>query len=170
MVNKKSNLKLLKEELNCAKNTANEYKTKSDEYLNDLQRLQAEFDNYRKRVASEQTEQIKHANKQLIIDLLEVLDNMNRALNNKKIDIKGIELIFKNISSILNSYGLVPITAKNEKFDPRIHEAITTQESDNESNLILDELEKGYMLNDKVIRASKVIVSKNKENKGEKNE
>ena len=164
---KKISITSLKRELSNTKKLANEY-------LDSLQRLQAEFDNYRKRIISENAEREKLANEKIIMNLLEILDTFDKALKNKNVDLNGIKLIFKQFNLILKNYGLAPITTKDCEFDSKFHEAILTQTSnEKKEGIILEELEKGYLLNDKLLRASKVIVSKtdfNEEKIGEKNE
>lgn len=135
-----------------------------DKYL----RLYSEFDNYRKRTQKEKLEIIKNASEDMIMNLLPVVDDFERALENlqKSDDIEalseGVNLIFQKFYSILEKKGLKPIEAKNEKFDTDFHEAITQipLQEGMEENVIVDEIEKGYMLNEKVIRYSKVVIAK----------
>ena len=136
---------------------------KKNEYLEQLQRLQAEFENFRKRTEKERQEIFKNANENLIIKLLRVLDNFELAL--KHTDDKGINMIYSELYSILENEGLKAIKAKGE-FDPRIHEALIQEEGE-EDEMIIEELQKGYTLNDKVIRASKVKITKIAEKKNE---
>ena len=128
-----------------------------------LQILQAEFENFRKRTEKERLETLRNANEDLIIKLLSVLDNFELALKN--INDKGVSMIYSELYSILEKEGLKTIKAEG-KFDPRIHEALV-QEAGKEDEKILEEIQKGYTLNDKVIRASKVKISKVMENKNE---
>jgi molecular chaperone GrpE len=128
-----------------------------------LQRLQAEFENYKKRVEREKEEFLRYAKADLITKLLPILDSFELALKNtsdKEKFIKGVELIFAQLHSLLESEGLKPIKAVGEKFDPYKHEVLMKQKSDKDEDIILEELQKGYMLNDKVLRHSKVKVSK----------
>ena len=134
-----------------------------DRFLRSL----ADFDNYRKRVAREREELTKCANEELIKRLLEVLDNIERALEaaGKTQDFegfkKGIELIYNHLKEILTKEGLCPIECVGKKFDPNYHEAVMTLEKDGvEAEKVIEEVQKGYMLNGRVIRPSKVIVSK----------
>ncbi len=134
-----------------------------------LLRLAAEFDNYKKRVAKEQNQIIKSASQNLISKLLESLDNFSRALESAKnsSDIKsfqsGVELIYSQLTEILAKEGLEEINAVGEKFDPNFHEAVLQVESDQAEGTVVDEISKGYKLNGKVIRHSKVIVAKKKD-------
>ena len=133
---------------------------KKDNYLEQLQRLQAEFENFRKRTEKERSEIFKSANEDLIVKLLGILDNFELAI--KHIDDKGINMIYSELYSILESEGLKAIKAEGE-FNPEFHEALIQEEG--EDGKIIEEFQKGYMLNDKVIRASKVKISKIMENK-----
>lgn len=128
------------------------------EYLDHLQRLQAEFQNYQKRIDQEKIEFIKYAKQDLILKLLTILDNFERALPNKNNEefSKGIELIFKQLKETLEKEGVKEI--KESYFNPEKHEVISTDEG--EENRILEEFEKGYLLHNKVIRTSKVKVGK----------
>ena len=130
-------------------------------------RLLAEYDNFRKRAAREKEENIKNAAKDIITEMLPVLDNLDRATEHRNDKttyeeyIKGIALIENQIREILARAGLEYIEVMGKPFDPDIHEAIMQMESDeHESGIITAEGEKGYMLSGKVIRFPKVIVSK----------
>jgi len=142
-----------------------EAKTQAEEYFNYLQRLKAEFDNFRKRTGKEKEEISKYASERIISSLLPVLDNFERALEsakkNKDFDSfsQGVEMIFRQFMKILEEEGLRPIEAVGKPFDPNLHEAMFREESDQEENIILEELQKGYYLKDKVIRPSRVKVS-----------
>ena len=161
--------KKLKEDL---KEEQKDIKEDAKEYLETLQKLQAEFENYRKRTEKEKLDIIKYAKEDLILKLLHVLDNFERAMdaitktdNVKDVQI-GIDLIFNQLNKILENEGLKAIEAKGKKFNPNEHEAILFEDSDEEEHKILQEIEKGYMLKDKLIRPAKVKVSKG----GNKNE
>lgn len=139
-----------------------EQKKLADEYLDHLKRLQAEFQNYQKRVVREQEEFTKFAKKELIAELLHVVDNFERALNN--INDEGVKLIHNQLVKILEKEGVKEIEALGLQFDPNLHEALAQEESDKKEGEIIEVFEKGYQLHDRVIRPSKVKVS------GEKNE
>ncbi len=126
-----------------------------------LQRLQAEFENFQKRNASDNVRFAKLANKELIKQLLPLLDNFQLGFQNKnsKEFIKGIELIYSNFYSILEENGLKKIDCKG-KFDPYKHEVLLTEKSKQEPETILEELQSGFTLNGEVIRNAKVKVSK----------
>lgn len=128
-----------------------------------LQRTQAEFDNYRKRIEKQKEEICVFANEGLIKELLGVLDNFELALSKIEGDndfVKGVELIYGQLFEVLKSKGLQKIEAKGKKFDPEEHEALLQEESQGEKGIVLEELQKGYKINNKIIRAAKVKVSK----------
>ena len=137
-----------------------------DEYKERLLRLQADFENYRKHLEREKEEFTKNANESLIRDLLNVLDNIEIAIKEiKKKDkeiAKGIELIYKDFLKILEKRGLKEIISVGKRFDPYYHEVMMQEFSDKEEGIILEEFQKGYTLNGKVIRHSKVKISKGK--------
>ena len=138
--------------------------------LNDrFLRKVAEFDNYKKRTEAEYSLLIKNASADLIIDLLPVLDNLERSLasvtDKDKADNfdhfhKGVELIYKNVSKVLEKRGVKPIEAVGQTFDPERHEALMQVVSDQPSDTIIEEHLKGYEMNDRVLRHSQVLVSK----------
>jgi len=152
-----------------------EKKDEKKELIDTLQRLQAEFENYKKRVDKENCELIRCANEDLIIKILPIIDNFELALKScraKDDFYKGMELIYSQLMDTLHSQGLKHIECIGKKFDPYYHEALLVEESDKEENIIIEELQKGYLLNDKVIRHSKVKIAKKKreEKKEEKKE
>ncbi len=129
-------------------------------------RLHADFDNFRKRSRKEHLETIENANAQLLRDLLPVLDDFERAIaNNESADNidsvkEGFNLIHAKMSALLTSKGLKPMTAKGEKFDSDLHEAIANipAPSDEEKGKVIEDIRKGYYLNEKVIRFAQVLV------------
>jgi len=137
-----------------------------DRYL----RLNAEFDNARKRALKDHEEFIKYAGEKIIQEFIDVFESLERGIENaKKADnkdklIEGMELVYKKFKAILEKNGLTPIKAMGEKFDHNKHEAMMQTLTDEfKEDTILEEFAKGYMLNGKVIRYSKVRVSKLKE-------
>jgi molecular chaperone GrpE len=133
----------------------------AEERLSQLRYLQADFENYRKNLDRERETIIELANENLIKDLLVVLDDFERALQsveNEK-NKEGLTMLHKNFLKILEKHGLRKIEALGKKFDPYYHEAFLKENSDKEDGIILEELQKGYMLKSKVIRHSKVKVS-----------
>lgn len=143
-----------------------------DELTNTLKRLQAEFENYKKRIDKEYVSNIKNANADLIIELLPVLDSFELALKNGNCENsetikyqKGLELIYMQLYSTLEDQGLRIIDTKNQRFDPFKHEVLMVKESNDQDDIILQEFQKGYILNDKIIRHSKVMIAKHVEEK-----
>lgn len=140
-----------------------EEKVTEKEYIEQLQRLQAEFENYRKRTEAEKRDASTTSNANLIFQLLEVLDNFEISL--KHTSDPGIKLVYTQFFKILEKQGLKPIKAEG-KFNPKFHEAIIKEEG-KEYGVILEEIKKGYTLNDKLIRASKVRITVLKEKNNE---
>jgi len=135
------------------------------ELTDTLQRLQAEFENYKKRIQQENNDFRAYASSEFISSLLPILDSFELALKNqdKHQDfVKGVELIFSQIYDMLEKKGLRPIKTRGENFDPYRHEVLLTEKTDKEvkEDKIVEELQKGYMLKDKVIRFAKVKVLK----------
>ncbi len=135
-----------------------------DEYLNDLQRLAAEFENYRKRAAREQADFATRATERLVKELLPVLDDLERALEaaaaheEAKLE-EGVRLVQRALAAALKREGLVEIAADGP-FDPHVHEALLSQQAeDAEPGTVLAVLQKGYRLGDRVLRPARVIVA-----------
>jgi molecular chaperone GrpE len=143
-------------------------KTELEEAKDKLLRKVAEFDNFRKRSAKERLELIQTAGKEVITDMLEVMDDWDRAKKQlEKSDdataIKeGVELIFNKFRNLLQSKGVKPMETIHHEFDPDLHEAITQIPAPSEDlkGKVLDEVMKGYYLNDKIVRHAKVVVGK----------
>jgi len=141
----------------------------ADEYLDHLRRLKAEFENYKKREEKQRVEFIRFANEQLITELLPVMDSFDRALNgvhashNLDSFLSGVELIRKQLEDVLIKNGLGRIETVGHLFDPRVHEAIMQVESEEYlEETVTQELRKGYVFNNRVIRPAQVAVSKPK--------
>lgn len=134
-----------------------------DRYL----RLYSEFDNYRKRANKDKLEIIKNASEEMIRALIPVIDDFERAIKNAELleqkdpMLEGILLIYSKFSSLLKQKGVTPIESIGKPFDTDFHEAITNIPAQNEEQkgLVVDEVEKGYLLNEKVIRYAKVVVA-----------
>ena len=133
-----------------------------DKYL----RLFAEFDNYKKRTARERLDLIKTASEDLIGQLLPVLDDFDRAKENAAAGAQGesfsegVNLVYNKLYTVLKAKGLQPMDLENKEFDPELHEAITKipAPSEDQKGKIIDYIEKGYYLNDKIIRHAKVVI------------
>ncbi|MBI4826943.1 MAG: nucleotide exchange factor GrpE [Nitrospirae bacterium] len=148
-------------------NNAAELKKNLDELTNKYLRLYAEFENYKKFSERTKQESLKYANDSIMKDLLPVIDHLELALThssnneNSKSLSEGIILTLKELNHVFSKYGLVAIKTEGEFFDPSFHHAISQIESEElENNLIVKEFRKGYMLYDRVLRASLVEVSK----------
>ena len=143
-----------------------EIKTKDEkieQYHEQLLRLQADFDNFKKRTDKELSEQIHYANEKLIVKILDSYEDLERALKSgKSNDLhEGVQMIHQNLKKILEGEGLEEIPAQGEKFDPFQHEALMAEaHEDFKNGEVIEELCKGYKLNSKVIKYSKVKVCK----------
>jgi molecular chaperone GrpE len=129
-------------------------------------RVQADFDNFRRRTQKEKEELGKYASSKLITELLPVIDNFERALqasgDNPEFESfsKGVNMIFRQLESVLASEGLTAMNSIGEPFNPEYHQAIMQVESDEfEEGIVVEEVQKGYMLKDKVLRPAMVKVS-----------
>jgi molecular chaperone GrpE len=130
-----------------------------DEYLDALQRLKAEFDNYRKRVARDQQELAARAHERLVKELVPVLDDLERALAHQHEGREeGLRLIHRQFSDALAKEGLVEVPTDG-KFDPHTQEALLSQPSEAEEGTVIEVLQKGYRLGDRVLRPARVVIS-----------
>lgn len=160
---KKNKILLTSEEFKALEDKAK----KSDEYFDRLLRLQADFDNYKKRLEKDRAEFIKFANEGIIAEILKILDDFERAVDAGRskhdFDIlyKGIEMIHKDLVEFLKQEGIKEIEAKGKPFNPHEHEAMMQEETDaHPEDSVIEELQKGYVLNGRVIRPAKVKVAK----------
>ena len=150
-----------------------EEKKKAEDYLANWQRAQADFINYKRRTEQERQEASKFANATLILNLLPILDDLERALNSVPPQIAendwtdGVRLIERNFRTVLEAQGLSPIQALGEPFDPNFHEAL--REDKGKEGIVIEEFQKGYMLGDRVLRPSKVVVGNGEEAGKEEN-
>ena len=135
-------------------------KEANDKYV----RLYSDFDNFRKRTIKEKSDLIQNASEKVIVELLVILDDFERAINNTKDEdqIEGIKLISQKMMGIFERQGLKKMESKGSKFDMDLHEAITEIPAPEEKlkGAVVDVIEEGYFLNDKVIRFAKVVVGK----------
>jgi len=140
-----------------------------------LLRLSAEFDNYKKRTSREMQEVIKYANEKMAKELLTVVDNLERAIEAACGEcpeddplVKGIHLTLGEVLKILERHMVKPVKALGEPFDPTYHQAMMQEEVDNHPpNTVVREMQKGYVIHDRLLRPAMVVVSKAKENKAE---
>lgn len=142
---------------------------KAAEYLDNWRRAAADFSNYKKRAEKDASEMSKFFNATLIARLLPVLDDFDRAAQTIPDNLRdltwidGVMLIARKLQMILEAEGLKPIDALNKPFDPNVHEAVIHEETDqHEDGIVIAELQKGYTLNDRVLRPTMVKVAKKK--------
>lgn len=141
---------------------------KAGENWDKLLRAQADFENMRKRLERDKQEFQKFAHEDIIADLLGILDDLERSVEaaEKKQEnfdafLKGIEMILSHLYELLKKRGVAPISAKGKKFDPNLHEALMqTPTPDHEDGEVIEEMQKGYTMGDRVIRTAKVCVAK----------
>ena len=156
-------LALKDEEIAKLKEDLEKQEAETQEYISLSQRLQADFENFKKITDKQNKEIIKFANENIIKEFLDCYEDFGRALEVENDDNlrEGIELTYNKFKDILTKEGVEEIPAKGEKFDLNKHEALMVQESDDvENGYVIDELMKGYMYKDKVLKYSKVIVCK----------
>lgn len=156
----------LKEMETKIKSLEDEAKETYDRFL----RVSAEFENYKKRSAREMSEFKKFANESLIKELLLVVDNMERAISSSKDEgnsnnglIEGIDMTLKELLKIFEEFGVKQIESLEKPFDPNFHQAVMQEETDEHPrNTIINELQKGYIINERLLRPATVVVSKEK--------
>lgn len=160
IANLKEDLAIIKEELLAARKS-------SDNNLNKLKYMMAEFDNYRKQMEKQIDSRIESGKAELLVKFLSLRDDYLRALEMAKqsksetVVIEGLEGILKNFDSLLRSEGVMEIETIGTPFDPNVHDAIGFSHQDEiEENIITKEIRKGYMLNNKVLRPSLVLISR----------
>jgi len=166
LIEKEEALKNIEEELFKNKKLVQEKDNLCKEYLKHLERLQADFDNYKKRQEKKQKEFIEFANERLINNILTVLDNLERALDSTKNEEKakaireGINNTLKEFRNILNKEGVKPMQSIGHRFDPYKHEAVMRAETDKYSeDTVAEEFRKGYYIKSKVLRPAMVKVA-----------
>jgi molecular chaperone GrpE len=143
-----------------------------DEHLNDLKRVAAEFENYRKRVLRYQESLVARAHERLVKELLPVLDDLERALaaaeehQEAKLE-EGVRLVHRELASALAREGLAEIET-NGHFDPHVHEALLSQPSSAEEGSVIEVVQKGYRLGDRVLRPARVVVAAAQEDDGDR--
>lgn len=131
-----------------------------DEYLDSLRRLKAEFENSRKRQERERTRIQESASERIILELLPILDNLDRALEHEGDIREGVRATRDQLSETLAREGLIPVDSDGEPFDPNLHEAVMSQPSEeHEEGTVIQTFQQGYVLNGRSIRAAKVVVS-----------
>jgi molecular chaperone GrpE len=153
----------LEEQVSTLEERAALLEKERDEYLNDLKRVAADFENYRKRVARDQEGLVARAHERLVKELLPVLDDLERALEaaaqheEAKLE-EGVRLVHRELVEALAREGLVEVETDGQ-FDPHVHEALVSQPSEQEDGSVIEVLQKGYRLGDRVLRPARVVVS-----------
>ena len=145
----------------------------AEENYDRLLRVSAEFENYKKRSTREMDEFRKFANQSLIKEMLSVVDNLELAINSasgqKAIDkglLQGLEMTHKEILKVFEKFNVKPIEAMGQTFDPAFHEAVMQEENDDvDNNTVINELQKGYLIHDRLLRPAMVVVAKSKNKK-----
>lgn len=144
-----------------------DWQAKAEEYLDGWQRSRAEFANYKKRIEREQSQVYQNAAASILKRFLDVLDDLDRALQNRPVDgdgaawAEGIDLVYRKFSSILEAEGVTRIQAEGEFFDPNLHEGISQEDNDEfESGQIIAVVKNGYMIGDRVLRPATVRVAR----------
>lgn len=157
---KPDEIELLRQELQGAR-------AKADEYLDGWQRARAEFANYKKRIERDNAQTYKLAAASIIKRYLDIVDDLERALNDRPKEgegakwADGIELIYRKLLSTIENEGVTPMETQGQFFDPNLHEAISSEDSEeHESGQIIDVLQRGYMLDDRVLRPALVRVAR----------
>jgi molecular chaperone GrpE len=128
-----------------------------------LLRLAADFENYKKRAARERQEYVQLANERLIVELIPILDDLERALSaaeeHQEAQLEeGVRLVHRSLAGLLQRHGLTPIETEG-KFDPHVHEALLSQPSEAEEGSVIDVVQKGYKLGERVVRPARVVVA-----------
>ncbi len=164
-----SEIAALREQL---ENKETEAKNNYDRFL----RQAAEFDNYKKRTSRDRDDAVRFAKESLIKDLLPIIDNLERAVahaaggGNGKPFVEGVEMVLRSLVDALGKHGVTQISAVGQPFDPAKHEAMAQLETDaHEPNSVVEELHKGYMLHDRLLRPALVTVAKAAKTQGKKN-
>ena len=136
---------------------------RADEHLDDLRRLAAEFDNYRKRVARDQERLVSLAHERLVKELLPIIDDLERALEaaerheESRLE-EGVKLVHRALADVLRKEGLEEIETDG-RFDPHVHEALLSQPSEAEEGAVIEVIQRGYRVGNRVLRPARVVVS-----------
>jgi len=166
-LNSEAEPEVVEEDIGALKQSLAEEKAKAEGYLANWQRAQADFINYKRRSEQEKEEISKFANASLMFSLLPILDDLERAFTSipphltRLTWVDGIRLIERKLQASLEVQGLSPIKALGEPFDPKFHEA--AMHSKGKEGIVIEELQKGYKLHDRVIRPAMVVVGNGQE-------
>jgi molecular chaperone GrpE len=154
------------EDNNSLREALEEERAKAERYLNNWQRAEADFNNYKKRTEQERSDTIRFANMALVLNLLPVVDDFERAFNTLPAKlaqltwVNGIQLILRKLQATLEAQGISAIKTIGEMFDPAVHEAVS--QGDGEEGKIIEELQKGYKQGERLIRPALVVVGSGK--------
>src|SRR5690625_1303990 len=154
------------EEVNAHTKEIESLQKEKDDLYDRMLRIQAEYDNFKKRSEKEKIFERKYKSQDLATELLPVIDNFKRALQvepteETKSMLEGLSMIYEQLNEALQSQGVEEIEAEGNQFDPNLHHAVMqVEDGDKDSNIIIEELQKGYILNDRVIRPAMVKVNK----------
>jgi molecular chaperone GrpE len=157
------------EDIEALQKALAEEKEKAEKYLANWQRSQADLENYIKRAEQEKSETVEFANRMLVLDLLPIVDDFERAFSSPPLELdgqnwtEGIKLIYNKVKAVLETQGLAEIKAKGECFDPYWHEAAGQLEG--EEGIVVEEIRKGYKFKDKLLRPTMVMVGAGNQNK-----
>ena len=162
-------------ELEILKQSVEENKKKADEYYDQLLRLRAEFDNYRKRTNSEKEALAHYSKEQILYNIVTIIDNFDKALDaasqkaNPESLRKGMELIYKLLKDMVEKEGLKHIESEGCSFNPEFHHAVESRVTEEyEDGQIIEVLQKGYMLKDRIVRPAMVVVAKREDSSDQK--
>jgi molecular chaperone GrpE len=147
-----------------------EAEQKAEAYYDRLLRASAEFDNYKKRTTREMQEVVRYANEKIFKELLSVVDNLDRAIESARQDgadddplLEGVRLTLNEVEKIFKRHNVKPIKAMGEPFDPNFHQAMMQEETEDEpANTVIKEMQRGYVMHDRLLRPAMVVVSKAK--------
>lgn len=160
-------IKALKDEIETLRSEIDDLCNQKDEIFGKLQRVSADYANFQKRVPKQISDSISYEKERIIKSLLPALDNFEHTLQNshssENLDavIKGVRIIYDQMLDILKSHGVEQTKSLGEQFDPNLHEAMMRKADEElEDNIVLEEFQKGYKLNGRTIRPSKVVVNK----------
>ncbi len=164
-------VEVIEEDLDPMEQKDNELRELREEML----RLRAETDNFRKRLSKEKDDSVRYANEKVFKDLVPIYDNLKRALEAPDINVQslkeGVDMIGKQFLSFLDKHHVKPIEALGETFDPNLHEVLSQIESDeHDEDTIIDEFGKGYYIHDRVLIPSKVVTARKSQSSGKTSE
>lgn len=156
-------IELTKEEIEAITNKNLELEKKVEEATNEILKAKAELINYRKRKDEETSKILKYCNEDIVLELLPIIDNFERAISMEKEDsniINGVKMIYSSLISVLNKYEVKEIDALDMPFDSKLHQAVATEENENKKDIVIEVYQKGYILKDKLLRPAMVKVGK----------